>query len=607
MKTRIALTALTLLVLSAGQYRVHAIEDLRLQIQGTNAVLSWPSIQNETFIVRYRARLDAAHPWTILTNHYPAALGTNRTTLTHVGVVEYPTGGGGGEGGGNPPSPEGASGGQDDSVTDKIEWPPLPPMPWDPRWIRDPGDGPLTEDGGGEVPLGAIGFYQVVRHGVHLFGFTNGMVISGQVSLPVEFGHSDPNTTLSEVFLSDAGSDDNLPGSSFPAFPLEPGVTLSGTWDTTHVPNGQYVLQVGARLDNDVVYLGQPISVTVSNVVFYPDPWEVGGLAIYVGAQTIYTDGTWALDIYDDQDMHVGHLQGYIAADGYCNYPGIPGPGFSLDNTDGWGNQNPSTFYTLALSVQPSRGGSASASTRKVFIEPPWFIPTKSVVCYKQPFQSWQPGWTDVRIMMEAIWSVVEAFHPNLLGTFVTPFEVQTPADWSTVTNQMARFDCRDFFYFGHGSGSSLGDAGARLRLGAVQSLLGNNFKDPLTATNLHPYRFVFMDGCNTADGDWPQAFGIPKKTGMTALDFGEKRGIRPRAFMGWNRKKGFTSVLGGNQLWPPHMNYITTFWSKWAERDAGGGPKNNVTQAVQAAKDAEPMAGLGMVIYGAKDLVIDF
>lgn len=102
----------------------------------------------------------------------------------------------------------------------------------------------------------------------------------------------------------------------------------------------------------------------------------------------------------------------------------------------------------------------------------------------------------------------------------MTPFEVQSQADWSTVTNQMARFDCRDFFYFGHGSGSSLGDAGARLRLGDVQSLLGNNWKDPLTATNLHPYRFVFMDGCNTADGDWPQAFGIPKKTGMTARDF---------------------------------------------------------------------------------------
>lgn len=129
-KTRIALTALTLLVVLTGVQPVNAIEDLRLQIQGTNAVLSWPSTANETFIVRYRARLDEGHPWTILTNDYPAAVGTNRTALTHVGVVEYPTGGGGGGGGGgNPPPPEGGFTGQDDSDTDKIEWPPLPPMP----------------------------------------------------------------------------------------------------------------------------------------------------------------------------------------------------------------------------------------------------------------------------------------------------------------------------------------------------------------------------------------------------------------------------------------------------------------------------------------------
>lgn len=65
--------------------------------------------------------LDEAHPWTILTNDYPAASGTNRTLFTHVGVVEYPTGGGGGGGGGgNPLPPEGASSGQDDSDIDSL-------------------------------------------------------------------------------------------------------------------------------------------------------------------------------------------------------------------------------------------------------------------------------------------------------------------------------------------------------------------------------------------------------------------------------------------------------------------------------------------------------
>ncbi len=608
MKSTLAIAVLLALGLSRS---VHAIEDFQLQVQGTNVVLSWPSTESETFIVRYRARIDAVHPWTILTNDLPAAQGTNRTALTHFGVVEFPSGGGGGGGGGNPPPLEGAlddSDGIGATNNEMTSWPPLPPMPWDPRFVWDSSagiDAALTEGGGEEVPLGSTGFYQVVRVGIYLSAIYEGTVLTDEIPLLIELGNPYAEAVLAEVFLTEDGSDENLPGSKFPPLPVEPGATVTGSWDTTRVPNGDYVLQVGARLDNDVVYLGQAVTVTVSNVVFYPDPWEVGGEAIYVGAQTIYTSGSWALDVYDDQAAHVGHLEGDIASDGFCNYSGIPGPGFSLDNTDGAGNQNPSKFYTLAMTVQSAGGGAPSTSTRKVFIEPPWFICTRSVVCYKQPFQSWQPGWDDVLLLMQAIWSVEEPFHQNLLGTFLWPFQIQTPANWSTVTNQMARVDARDFFYFGHGSGSTMGDAVARLTLGQVQTLLGNNFNNPLTATNMHPYRFVFIDGCNTADGDWPQAFGIPKKTGMVATDFGGKRGIRPRAFMGWNRKKVFTAVLGGSQLHPPHQTYIITFWDKWAEQDQNGRPVRDITQAKDAAANAAPNAALGMVIYGAKDLVI--
>ncbi|MGD0652241.1 MAG: hypothetical protein ABSA97_14085 [Verrucomicrobiia bacterium] len=39
----------------------------------------------------------------------------------------------------------------------------------------------------------------------------------------------------------------------------------------------------------------------------------------------------------------------------------------------------------------------------------------------------------------------------------------------------------------------------------------------------------VFLDGCNSAAGDWPQAFGIQK----AATDY-SKLGRKNRAFMGW-------------------------------------------------------------------------
>lgn len=120
----------------------------------------------------------------------------------------------------------------------------------------------------------------------------------------------------------------------------------------------------------------------------------------------------------------------------------------------------------------------------------------------------------------------------------------------------------------------------------------------------MHPYRFVFLDGCNTADGDWPQAFGIPKKRGMVITDFTEKRGIRPRAFMGWNRKKVVgTHTIAGNQLYTAHAQYIAAFWEYWTQ-PPGNRP---VRDAIRHAADVAPLAAEGMVLYGAEDLTISW
>src|SRR5205814_5848179 len=132
----------------------------------------------------------------------------------------------------------------------------------------------------------------------------------------------------------------------------------------------------------------------------------------------------------------VGSLNGPIDTNGYCAYPGIPGPGFSLDNTDGNGNQNPSAYYTLVMTAytpNASNGPPAAAATSKPFIEPPWFFfPTKAVVCYMQVFPRSQPGAQDVINLVDTIQDIEGAFHPNLLGVPTVPFEVQTTADWAT-------------------------------------------------------------------------------------------------------------------------------------------------------------------------------
>ena len=177
------------------------------------------------------------------------------------------------------------------------------------------------------------------------------------------------------------------------------------------------------------------------------------------------------------------------------------------------------------------------------------------------------------------------------------------------ITTLVGYAQCRDFVYFGHGSDSFIGTGNATFRISDAQLVLTNNLTNPLTATNIHPYRYVFLDGCNTADGSFPQAFGIPKQKGMRTTDFTAKRGIRPRAFMGWNREKASgMGIIAGGGMNTDHMNYITAFWSTWAARNpTTGGPINGVKQAVTAAAARASMAAGGMQLYGAEDLFIDY
>jgi hypothetical protein len=627
-------------LLAASAAQSFAIEGLKIAVRCPDVILSWPSATNETYIVQYRPDLSTNSTWATLTNSLPAATDTNVTFFVHSNMVTCSSGGGGGGGGGGSPPPlNGAmsliSGGIDAPVS--VDASPLPvwviqkrpPHPWElenrPPFPWEAGaslpapvqrssalgvsafsqgaDNPQPlDDSGGGGSGGDPGFYRVVRVGIHLFGMTNGTVLSGQAPLAVEFGNTDTNGTLAAIFLSNNGSDDDIPGSIFPTFPAN---SVNGTWDTAQVTNGIYTIQLGAMLDDETVYMDSPVMVTVSNSIWFPDPYNVGGQAIYIGAQTSYTNGTWHLDIYDDQNTYVGYLNGPIDTNGYCAYPGIPGPGFSLDNTDGYGNQNPSTFYTLVMAVQPSgRPPPYPVLTNKIFIEPSWnFQPTYSVICYMNMFESYKEGYNEVVAQMQDIWGAENLSHPCLLGDAEHPFEVFSTNSWNTVLANLTNTICRDFVYFGHGGPSAVGTANppTLLTVAAVNAALKNNSLDPLTATNMHPYRFVFLDGCSTANGNFPQAFGIPKQKGMVINDFTQKRGIRPRAFVGWSHDKAFSYTAG--MLDPDFQRWRTKFWDYWSH---GGAGDRSLQEAIHQAALAGPSAAGGIVVYGAQDLTMN-
>ena len=56
------------------------------------------------------------------------------------------------------------------------------------------------------------------------------------------------------------------------------------------------------------------------------------------------------------------------------------------------------------------------------------------------------------------------------------------------------------------------------------------------------PYRFVWLDGCSTANGNWPGAFGISKTTNSLSYytnSITNPKHRRPSAFVGWNQIVG--------------------------------------------------------------------
>jgi hypothetical protein len=127
--------------------------------------------------------------------------------------------------------------------------------------------------------------------------------------------------------------------------------------------------------------------------------------------------------------------------------------------------------------------------------------------------------------------------------------------------------DARNLYYFGHGWATGFGGdlntysnyittvngvtntnsvvtGGTTLR-DSKAFLLSQTVRDQITYNKYggaRPYRFVWLDGCSTANGDWPNAFGVSKTTNSLAWyqsSTNNPSHNRPSAFVGWNQTVG--------------------------------------------------------------------
>ena len=122
--------------------------------------------------------------------------------------------------------------------------------------------------------------------------------------------------------------------------------------------------------------------------------------------------------------------------------------------------------------------------------------------------------------------------------------------DVNGLLNNLASENTRNFYFYGHGSPTAIGNKTKRNANGFlitshdVAALLGNHL---IIATNAisreHPYRFVFLDACNTAsDLRWANAFGVlPNITSQQA----DAKPGRVQALLGWKTTPGYPTPDG--------------------------------------------------------------
>ena len=175
----------------------------------------------------------------------------------------------------------------------------------------------------------------------------------------------------------------------------------------------------------------------------------------------------------------------------------------------------------------------------------------------------------------------------DLFGPYVQV--VSTSSDVVGMTNHLADPSITAFYFYGHGSpsGNAIGTQSAVVKAIDLSYLLGNFYWSSLPPTwgtfagrkamlNYKPFNFVFLDGCNTALGDLPEAFGIPKNVSGLSLN---EAGLHKRAFLGWTGTVTF-------QLDSSHIDWSVQFWTAWMD---SGNADVSLTDALREAYRHDP------------------
>jgi hypothetical protein len=546
-------------VLMAFPADVRAVENLQITVQCPDVVLSWPSMEGEFYIVQHRQTVDTNSAWVTLTNAMPADSGTNWTCFVHSNQMVCSTNSGSGGGGGSstPPSPlDGMSSG--DALTAAKSLPPWevegrqphiwelenrPPYPWEPGAVNisptkvsalsggmagftDDVETESSEEENGDMDF-VRGFYRVVREGVHLWGVTNGIVLTGEVEIPIELGTTNVEKLAVQLFADGIAlpvCEVNIPDVGFPV----------ARWNTAFLGNGTYSLHAECSfLGTEDVLVGVTNSVTVTNWVSFNEFQGSFGEQMWVYAEVAITNAVFEIAMYADED-YIGSFYGGTT-NGLISFvwplTGANNEVFTNETFQG-------EFYIAAAGGNPRANPPALYRWYKEYglsgdiFTVAWAL-TKMV-----PLASRMEN-----LMLTGVINILAnpaADDPYQLSPgnsfHGTAFRL-TSATKTNLLCYLADPASRNFYFFGHGNATSFGDY-HRAMGGWLAQITDQEIRDTLTnrfpyGRNHHAYRFVFLDSCQSANGPLSDAFGIVRRQ-VHRMYYKDVLKIASRAFVGY-------------------------------------------------------------------------
>jgi len=461
--------------------------------------------------------------------------------------------------------------------------------------LLPPVGGTVSGDGGASSFVSTAGFYRVLHVPDFNFDVTY-RPFYDPTFFSINFGEDYDNVRGVDVLLNGEPTDCSVLMDYDSGGTTYHGVGIY----FDQLTNGNYTIQLQTTLAaNDIVGDGSqflvlsnnPVNITVSNTVYFPDwDYNIVGDSYTFKAQSTVLDTDFYIDILDAWGNWLMEGSGHTT-DGRIEwtwdlYDWYGGLHDSLDNDPYF-----DTYTTIMVpDTAPAGGMALKASSASTKANPGLMIQFPNV-------GSWLFAYQD-RFYLES--GNNASFNQTYLNAISTmcgapalrnyPFstlalafgtnhtQAERDNSYDTLKAYLYSSGTRSFFYYGHGNPNAIGcdtnhydtngvEDGGRTTPNSKAYVTSKWIKENVTCnkySGYHDWNFVYLHGCDTADGDLPEAFGFDKAKhdlNWYKDKTNNPNKFRPGIFVGFSGTIGNTNWGGENQRWL-FNKYIYGNWS---------------------------------------------